>query len=181
MDEIIDKRFERVEKALATLITSISTYNPAPALANDLLSADTELSQGLDICKVFPPLSLSYTDRSTQYQGINPIIPRFSHYALPPANSILRFAKPSTSSPKPAVSLSQPPLPTTRPTQIQSHTPNYSPMPAGSANSPSRPTTESQRYKPTGRPLRRKANPKHKQMVPRRRLQRQTESLPKRI
>lgn len=54
MDEIIDKRFERVEKALATLITSISTYNPAPALANDLVSADTELSQGLDICKVFP-------------------------------------------------------------------------------------------------------------------------------
>ncbi|TVY39713.1 Mediator of RNA polymerase II transcription subunit [Lachnellula occidentalis] len=39
MDEIIDRRFERVEKALATLITSISTYNPAPALANDLHSA----------------------------------------------------------------------------------------------------------------------------------------------
>ncbi|TVY54357.1 Mediator of RNA polymerase II transcription subunit 4 [Lachnellula cervina] len=36
MEEIIDRRFERVERALATLITSISTYNPAPALANDL-------------------------------------------------------------------------------------------------------------------------------------------------
>ncbi|KAE9363912.1 hypothetical protein N431DRAFT_422977 [Stipitochalara longipes BDJ] len=48
MNEIIDKRFERVEKALATLITSISTYNPAPALANDLVLADAELSQGLE-------------------------------------------------------------------------------------------------------------------------------------
>ncbi|TVY14061.1 Mediator of RNA polymerase II transcription subunit 4 [Lachnellula arida] len=48
MDEIIDRRFERVEKALATLITSISTYNPAPALANDLVTADTELTQGLE-------------------------------------------------------------------------------------------------------------------------------------
>jgi hypothetical protein len=48
MDEIIDRRFERVEKALATLINSISTYNPAPALANDLVTADAELSQGLE-------------------------------------------------------------------------------------------------------------------------------------
>ncbi|TVY60669.1 Mediator of RNA polymerase II transcription subunit, partial [Lachnellula suecica] len=47
MDEIIDRRFERVEKALATLINSISTYNPAPALATDLVNADAELSQGL--------------------------------------------------------------------------------------------------------------------------------------
>jgi hypothetical protein len=53
MDEIIDKRFERVEKALAALITSISTYNPAPSLANDLVSADTELSQGLELCELF--------------------------------------------------------------------------------------------------------------------------------
>jgi hypothetical protein len=52
MDEIIDKRFERVEKALSTLINSISTYNPAPALANDLVSADAELSQGLEQCKL---------------------------------------------------------------------------------------------------------------------------------
>jgi hypothetical protein len=48
MDEIIDRRFERVEKALATLINSISTYNPAPALANDLVTADAELSEGLE-------------------------------------------------------------------------------------------------------------------------------------
>ncbi|KAK0121446.1 hypothetical protein ONS95_009740 [Cadophora gregata] len=48
MDVLLDSRFERVEKALATLITSISTYNPAPALANDLVAADAELSEGLE-------------------------------------------------------------------------------------------------------------------------------------
>ncbi len=49
MDVLIDKRFERVEKALATLINSLSTYNPNPALANDLVTADAELSQGLEL------------------------------------------------------------------------------------------------------------------------------------
>ncbi|CZT43463.1 uncharacterized protein RSE6_03507 [Rhynchosporium secalis] len=48
MDNFLDGRFERVEKALATLITSISTYNPAPALANDLVAADAELSDGFE-------------------------------------------------------------------------------------------------------------------------------------
>ncbi|TVY86716.1 Mediator of RNA polymerase II transcription subunit [Lachnellula willkommii] len=48
MDEIIDRRFERVEKALATLITSISAYNPAPALANDLILSLQSTSQDLD-------------------------------------------------------------------------------------------------------------------------------------
>ncbi|KAI6716611.1 hypothetical protein PZA11_001795 [Diplocarpon coronariae] len=47
MDNLLDSRFELVEKALATLINSISTYNPAPALANDLVAADAELSEGL--------------------------------------------------------------------------------------------------------------------------------------
>ena len=56
MDEIIDRRFERVEKALATLITSISTYNPSPVFANDLVAADAELNQGLEQCKQPPHL-----------------------------------------------------------------------------------------------------------------------------
>ena len=51
MDTLLDVRFERVEKALATLINSISTYNPAPVLANDLVTADAELSQGLEQCE----------------------------------------------------------------------------------------------------------------------------------
>lgn len=54
MDDLLDNRFERVEKALATLITSISTYNPAPALANDLVAADAELSEGLEQCELAP-------------------------------------------------------------------------------------------------------------------------------
>ncbi len=52
MDDLLDVRFERVERALATLINSISTYNPAPALANDLVAADAELSDGLEQCKL---------------------------------------------------------------------------------------------------------------------------------
>ena len=58
MDKIIDKRFERVEKALATLINSIATYNPLPAHANDLIAADAELNQGLDQRELLPPHSL---------------------------------------------------------------------------------------------------------------------------
>src|ERR1700712_2945976 len=51
MDKVIDGHFERVEKALATLINSISTFNPSPALANDLVAADAELSEGLEKCE----------------------------------------------------------------------------------------------------------------------------------
>ncbi|KAJ9137307.1 Mediator of RNA polymerase II transcription subunit 4 [Pleurostoma richardsiae] len=47
MDKYIDVRFERVEKALAALIDSISKYNPSTALATELAAADRELSQGL--------------------------------------------------------------------------------------------------------------------------------------
>jgi hypothetical protein len=50
MDKLIDSRFERVENALAKLIHSISAYNPSPALATDLVTADAELSEGLDQC-----------------------------------------------------------------------------------------------------------------------------------
>lgn len=48
MDQIIDKRFERVEKALATLITSISTHIPSTSSATDLVAADAELNEGLE-------------------------------------------------------------------------------------------------------------------------------------
>ena len=47
MDKFIDARFDRVEKALAVLIDSIANYNPSPTLAEDLLTADRELSGGL--------------------------------------------------------------------------------------------------------------------------------------
>ncbi|CAK7240770.1 MAG: hypothetical protein STHCBS139747_002217 [Sporothrix thermara] len=47
MDKFIDARFDRVEKALTTLIDSVAKYNPSPALAEDLLAADRSLSDGL--------------------------------------------------------------------------------------------------------------------------------------
>ncbi|KFZ18934.1 hypothetical protein V501_00937 [Pseudogymnoascus sp. VKM F-4519 (FW-2642)] len=47
MDKTLDAQFLRVEKALATLVASISTYNPSPVLAHDLVAADQELSHGL--------------------------------------------------------------------------------------------------------------------------------------
>ncbi|APA09097.1 hypothetical protein sscle_04g038670 [Sclerotinia sclerotiorum 1980 UF-70] len=49
MDKIIDARFDRVEKALANLIASISKYSPVPALAQDLVLADQELNDGLSL------------------------------------------------------------------------------------------------------------------------------------
>jgi hypothetical protein len=54
MDKIIDSQFLRVEKALSTLINSIATYNPSPQLATDLVTADHELSKGLELCMYFP-------------------------------------------------------------------------------------------------------------------------------
>ena len=46
MEKYLDARFERVEKALTTLIDSIAKYNPSEKLAEDLTTADKELIQG---------------------------------------------------------------------------------------------------------------------------------------
>ncbi|RYN49783.1 hypothetical protein AA0118_g5208 [Alternaria tenuissima] len=48
MDDILNEQFERVEKALTTLVDSIAAYNPATQAAVDLVAADDELSEGLD-------------------------------------------------------------------------------------------------------------------------------------
>lgn len=47
MDKLIDTRFDRVERALASLIDSISKYSPSSAQASELAAADRELSNGL--------------------------------------------------------------------------------------------------------------------------------------
>lgn len=47
MDKLIDTRFERVERALASLIDSISKYSPSTTQAGELAAADKELSDGL--------------------------------------------------------------------------------------------------------------------------------------
>ncbi len=48
MDRTLVLQFQRVEKALATLISSIATYNPNPAFAQELVEADASLNGGLE-------------------------------------------------------------------------------------------------------------------------------------
>jgi hypothetical protein len=48
MEDILSTQFDRVEKALTTLVDSIAAYNPSPQAALDLVAADDQLSQGLD-------------------------------------------------------------------------------------------------------------------------------------
>lgn len=50
MEEILETRFQRVEAALQTLIDSITTYNPSPPAAVELVAADDSLSEGLEQC-----------------------------------------------------------------------------------------------------------------------------------
>ncbi|KAK0721949.1 vitamin-D-receptor interacting mediator subunit 4-domain-containing protein [Lasiosphaeria miniovina] len=47
MDKYLDARFERVERALASLIDSITKYNPSEKLGEELIAADRELAAGL--------------------------------------------------------------------------------------------------------------------------------------
>jgi len=49
MDKYLDARFERVERALSTLIDSLSKYNPSEKLAEDLILADSELVHSLSL------------------------------------------------------------------------------------------------------------------------------------
>lgn len=48
MDTYIDGRFERLEKALATLIDSVTKYHPSAIQAEELKAADNELCKGLE-------------------------------------------------------------------------------------------------------------------------------------
>lgn len=48
MDTFIDRRFERLEKALANLIDSVTKYHPSTLHAQELEAADNELSKGLE-------------------------------------------------------------------------------------------------------------------------------------
>ena len=50
MDAILQTQFQRVETALNILIESITSYNPSPQAAVDLVAADDELSNGLEQC-----------------------------------------------------------------------------------------------------------------------------------
>jgi hypothetical protein len=48
MEDVLSTQFDRVEKALSTLVDSIAAYNPSPQAALDLVAADDDLSRGLD-------------------------------------------------------------------------------------------------------------------------------------
>ncbi|KAI9733834.1 MAG: hypothetical protein M1818_007101 [Claussenomyces sp. TS43310] len=48
MEKVIDGQFQRLEKALSTLVNSIATYNPNPGFATELVAADQELTRGLE-------------------------------------------------------------------------------------------------------------------------------------
>lgn len=48
MDKIIDSKFERLERALSTLIDSVAKFNPSAAQARDVDEADKELCKGLE-------------------------------------------------------------------------------------------------------------------------------------
>ncbi|KOS22845.1 Mediator of RNA polymerase II transcription subunit 4 [Escovopsis weberi] len=47
MDQSIDSRFERLEKALAALIDSVTKYHPSTTHAEELRAADQDLGRGL--------------------------------------------------------------------------------------------------------------------------------------
>ena len=48
MDKIVDNRFERLEKALTSLIDSVNKYHPSTLHAQELEAADNELSRCLE-------------------------------------------------------------------------------------------------------------------------------------
>lgn len=52
MDAHLNPLFTAVDRALTTLLTSITTYNPNPAHANELVAADNALRSGLSVLQV---------------------------------------------------------------------------------------------------------------------------------
>lgn len=65
MDKQLDPSFGRVEKALGTLLDSISKYNPSTIQAQELGNADAKLAKGLKDCMYthtphFQPIYLLY-------------------------------------------------------------------------------------------------------------------------
>jgi hypothetical protein len=66
MEQILSTQFDRVDKALSTLVDSIAAYNPSPQAAIDLVAADDELSHGLDQRKShILPFRMSNTDQTS--------------------------------------------------------------------------------------------------------------------
>lgn len=49
MEELLQKKFDGLEAALNKLLESITTYNPSIPAAQELLAADTDLNEGLEL------------------------------------------------------------------------------------------------------------------------------------
>ncbi len=50
MDAILQSQLTRIETALNTLLESITSYNPSPAAAAELVAADEQFCLGLELC-----------------------------------------------------------------------------------------------------------------------------------
>lgn len=48
MNKILQDQLTRLEAALTTLSDSVTSYNPSPDAARELIAADDALSEGLD-------------------------------------------------------------------------------------------------------------------------------------
>lgn len=53
MNSIVQKSFDSLEASLATLIESVSSYNPSPAAAITVVNADDALTKSLEQCTSF--------------------------------------------------------------------------------------------------------------------------------
>jgi hypothetical protein len=75
MEDVLSAQFDRVEKALSTLVDSIAAYNPSPQAALDLVAADDELSQGLDQRKSTRCAPYSFIADALQSPGTKQTMP----------------------------------------------------------------------------------------------------------
>lgn len=108
MDQIIDSRFERLEKALTSLIDSVNKYHPSASHAQELEAADNELSRCLEEGKSRLPDhgdDASFTNSHTQFKHIRTTTSASKNYENPPPPSTPRSATPCPASPPPAETL----------------------------------------------------------------------------
>lgn len=55
MNVIVQKSFDSLEASLATLIESVSSYNPSPTTAITVVNADDVLTASLEQCVLWIP------------------------------------------------------------------------------------------------------------------------------
>lgn len=85
MNAALQSQLDRVESSLNTLIDSITTYNPSVPAAIDLLSADDELTKGLEQRKpaFIPPPALPRPSSITPIRSSTALSPPPTNPTLP--------------------------------------------------------------------------------------------------